>query len=61
MDSHQTVDSPAGMLYKYAVTFQESPGAVLDTFGCDAENSCHARDQAENSYPGCSIHSTYRV
>jgi hypothetical protein len=33
---------------------------VRETFQCEAEDTEHAREQAENAYPGCDIVSVDR-
>lgn len=44
-------------LITYRVTLAEEPGDKFTiVFDCYAEDDDHAAEQAENAYPGCTIH-----
>ena len=47
---------PSGVLKPYRVMLQEDPcNAFLIAFDCQAEDTEHAQEQAENAYPGCQL------
>ena len=49
-------------LLAYRVLLREEPGNTFQIyFDCMAEDDDHAREQAENAYPGCEVTRVFTV